>query len=213
MVVDKRLIHDLLKLNPESISKIAEEIGYHRVNLQAGLAGKRPLPEPIINALLNVLGITNYIPSSNLVHVWKVGLNKSPLKLAIQFFFPAGAEIGAVWREENISLKKATDPLVQFIRHRNTRVIIVYKPLIEGISPKDFPSLHWSNSSNENSKMISVGERMNAWIDGDITTQEFDHTLGKQVASWDEVIKTSADKGLRPDDILDYIERNFGNIK
>lgn len=211
MAIDNEILHAILKLNPLSISKIAETIGQHRVNLQAGLAGKRSLPIHVVDALLKVSGIFNNMPNTNQVHVWKVGLNKSALNIAIPYFFPTGGEMGAVWRSNNLSIKKITDPLVQYIRHRNTRVIIVYKILVDGISPKDYPTLNWQDTADSEEKMITVGDRLDAWANGKISAREFDNTLGNQVASWDQVIKTAAEKGLDPDDILDYIERILVN--
>ena len=213
MTINTNLLHAILKLNPLSISQIAEKINQHRVNLQTSLAGKRPLPKHVSDALLEISGIKNGIPDTNKVHVWKVGSNKEPLNLAIPYFFPTGAEIGAVWRSNNLSLKKIADPLVQFIRHRKTRLVIVYKPLTDGISPNEFPTLHWQNNPDSKVKMVTVGERMDAWIAGNISTEEFDNTLGIQVSSWDEVINAATRKGLVPDDVLDYIERFLDNRK
>lgn len=213
MAIDNELLHTILKLNPLSISQIAEKINQHRVNLQAGLAGKRSLPSYVLDALLEISGIKNDIPDTNKVHVWKVGSNKGPLNLAIPYFFPTGAEIGAVWRSNNLSLKKIADPLVQFIRHRKTRLVIVYKTLNDGISPNEFPTLHWQNNPDSKVKMVTVGERMDAWITGNISTEEFDTTLGIQVSSWDEVINAATRNGLDPDDVLDYIERFLDNRK
>lgn len=213
MVLNNEVLHALLKLNALPISKIAESIGQHRVNLQAGLAGKRTLPKHVVDALLKVSGIVNNIPDGNQVHVWKVGLNKAPLNLAIPFFFPAGGEMGAVWRSSHVSIKKITDPLIQYIRHRNTRVIIVYKTFNEGISPNDYSTLHWQDIADSKEKMITVGDRMDAWANGQVSTKEFDNTLGAQVATWDQVMKTAAEKALKPDDILDYIERILVNRK
>ena len=213
MAINIELLHAILKLNPLSISQIAEKIDQHRVNLQAGLAGKRSLPSYVVDALLNISGIKNNIPDTNKVHVWKVGSNKEPLNLAVPYFFPAGGEIGAVWRSDNITFKKITDPLVQFIKHRNTRVIIVYKLLTDGISPNEFPSLHWKNIPDSKVKMVTVGEKMDAWMTGNISMQEFDDTLGNQSANWDQVINAAQKKGLDPDDMLDYIERILDNRK
>jgi hypothetical protein len=209
--INNDLLHALLKLNTRTISKIAEDIGQHRVNLQAGLAGKRTLPIHVTNSLLELSGLIDGNPDTKRVHIWKVGVNKDPLKLVIPYFFPAGGEMGAVWRSKNYSIKKIIDPLVQFIRHRNTRVIIVYKPLIDGISPIDFPKLHWKYSPESEEKLVSVGERMDAWIDGNICVKEFDEVLGNEKSNWEQVIETSEKKGISPDDILDYIERILDN--
>ena len=63
----------LIRLNPLSISQLAESIGLLKPNLLAAMAGKRPLPERFLGPLIAAVGLLpNGLLATERVYCWRV---------------------------------------------------------------------------------------------------------------------------------------------
>lgn len=63
----------LIRIQPQSISLLAEQVGLQKSNLLAAMAGKRPLPERALGALLDCMGLDrNGAISSQRLYRWRI---------------------------------------------------------------------------------------------------------------------------------------------
>jgi hypothetical protein len=63
----------LIRIQPQSISLLAEQVGLQKSNLLAAMAGKRPLPERALGALLDCMGLDrNGAISSQQLYRWRI---------------------------------------------------------------------------------------------------------------------------------------------
>lgn len=158
------VINALIATTKMSVAEIAKRTGILRTNLMDGLAGRRGIPINKQQDLLATLGLENGLPIPDRVHYWQAGINLSSLQIAVNTFFPGGAEIAGLWREGGkvIDLNRAMDKQLFAIYDDRTLVILVrtslgtLAPLSKPIGPETISGLTWRGGKVGSDTMVAL---------------------------------------------------------
>jgi hypothetical protein len=215
------LMKALVKLSRLTVAEIATRSNMLRPNLMEALAGKRGIPAMKQQDLLLTLGIERHYPAPDKIHYWKIGVDLSPLEIAINAFFPNGAEIAGLWREggKMFDLNRAMDKQQFAIYDDRTLVILmrtslgVHMPLAKQIGPETVIGLHWKGGKVGSDTMISIPKSIITELENGAyeNMNTVRHLIGViPRVSWDDVLTYIKQHWTTPKDALnDLVEINI----
>ncbi len=214
--IDMNLIKALIKLSPQTTRQIAEDCGMKQPNLMAALAGQRELPKAKTSSLLEALGIPDGMLECDKVHFWVVGMDLSPLALAVKMLFTHGAELAGVWRQGGgvFDLSRAFDQQMFVITDHRRWILIkrsglgTLMPTAKPIAPETIPGLRWRGGKIGADTMVAISEDLYPeWSQGrGISLDILMLALGADTGiGWDEVVQAMKRLGLTPEAALGII--------
>lgn len=215
--IDMELVKALISLSPKTTREIAQQIDMKQPNMMSALSGSRPLPKNKVAPLLELLGIPNGEPALNKVHFWVAGLDLAPLQYAISYFFPAGAQIGGLWRQGGgvWDLSRALDQQMYVIYDDRCRVIVkrtglgTLIPTAKAIGPETVRGLKWRGGKVGAEAMLSIpADKYQQWSQGDdISLEELLGVIDADSdVGWQEVVQMMIDLGVTPLAAMDIIQ-------
>lgn len=157
-------IRDLVGLSLNSTRSLAERCGLSQPNLVTGLAGKRSIPADKLATLLDSLGVDGGQLRSGQLHLWKVGVDLSPLQRALQVFMPNGGVIAGLWREGNKGIDFSRSFDKQMFAIFDDRNVIVLRRSGLGthslvapkVGPETLPGFSWLGGRTGADTMVHI---------------------------------------------------------
>jgi transcriptional regulator with XRE-family HTH domain len=157
-------IRDMVGLSLESTRALAEHCGLSQPNLITGLAGKRSIPADKLAALLDALGIEGEKLRPSQVHLWKVGIDLSPLQRTLQAFMPNGGTIAGIWREggKGIDFSRSFDKQMFVIFDDRNLIVLrrsglgTHSLVAPKVGPQTLPGFSWLGGRTGVDTMVHI---------------------------------------------------------
>lgn len=211
------LVDALVRLSVDTPGRIAEASDMDRPSLLAALAGKRALSKRKIPQLLRVLGIPSGHLDSSVVHVWNVGVDITPLCVAIRALFPVGAVL-AVLLEPGpgvFDVNRAYEEALYAIYDERTQVLVrrqglgLELPSAPAINPDTVPNLTWRSGKFGEGAFVTLSrECYCTWRkEKAISVREYQDLLQKTVpVDWGAVVSFAESEGLTAEKMLRFVQ-------
>lgn len=217
------LIKALIKLSGKTARQIAEACAVSESNFSAFMRGLRPFPETKQPLLMLALGIDGHGLLKQTPHVWHVGSDLAPLKIAVKHLLPNGAAIEGLWRVGGgvWDIRRTFDNVLFAVSDGTSRVIInragisflmALNPL--PITPETVLGFKWQAEKPSADTMIQIAEdRYAAWTKGEISNDEFDAAfLGKSNAvTWQQIQEYALGCGMTTNEVLQVLMTIHGH--
>lgn len=188
---------------------VALAAGIDNSNFGKWLKGSPTLSEDKLNRVLMVMGIPNFTPDADYVHVWQytdppAQLTDLDMVPAFRLYFPNGAEIAkAPWAKKGVNqIKRALitpwkQPRATYaITDGNVRAIMRFPTpgLIQKRNINSF--LKWRDGTEEQS-ILNITDEEN-WVDGTPSIDEFDAVWSAppDQENAEDLIKTVREQGI-----------------
>jgi hypothetical protein len=223
MALDQlELIKALIKLSGKTARQIAEACAVSESNFSAFLRDVRPFPEIKQPLLMLALGIDGHGLLKQTPHVWHVGSDLAPLKIAVQHLFPNGAAIEGLWRAGGgiWDMRRTFDNVLFAVSDGTSRIIINRSGIgflmalnPSPITPETIPGFKWQADKPGADTMIQIAEeRYAVWSKAEISNEEFDAAfLGESsTVTWQQIQNYAEGCGMTAKEVLQVLVTRQG---
>jgi len=215
------IIRDLASLSLDSTRTLADLCGLSQPNLVTGLAEKRSIPADKLAALLDVLGIEGEQLRPGQLHMWKVGLDPSPLQRALQTFMPNGGTIAGLWREggKGIDFSRSFDKQMFAIFDDRNLIVLrrsglgTHSLVAPKVGPETLPGFSWLGGRTGVDTMVHIPkENFLALQKGQpISVSALRELLGTvPEIDWSDVLTYIQRNWRTPEEAMAAIQSNMG---
>lgn len=188
-----------------------------RPSLLSALAGKRALSKRKIPQLLRVLGIPGGRLDGGVVHVWVVGVDIEPLRVAIRALFHAGATLAVLLEPGQgvFDVNCAYDEALYAIYDGRTQVLVrraglgLELPSSLAINPDTVPNLSWRGGKFGEDAFVTLSSECYRawWREKEIPVREYQDVLQKTVpVDWGAVISFAESEGFTAEKMLHFVQ-------
>jgi hypothetical protein len=216
-VISINLLQALVQMSPYVPARIAAMSGLDRPSLLAALAGRRSLSRLKVPKLLRALGLLHGVLDPGIVHVWVVGVDISPLQLAIEQLFPEGAVLVALLREDwrGVDVHRPYDEGLFVLSSGSVQVLVkrmglgLELPIAPPVNPEVLKGVIWRGGSLGGESFVTLPKEVfDKWLCADrVDMDEFSHVLRiKKPVDWEQLTTYATSCGLTAEKLMQVVE-------
>ena len=202
------------------IKGVAYRAQIHDSNLSKWFRGGKTLSDEAAIRLMEAMGLPEGHPQNTNVFEWSINWMRDDFSKGIGVYFPNGGQVAraswsrwggeAVMKQLTLSRfgKGDNPPEIYALKDGRVKAIIRRTPGLP-IALGDFGKKFKWRGDEIDAAVLNISNRDTAWVDGDVSIQDFDNAWEVKRTSAEDIYQYLCDADINEYELFQYIKKKY----